>query len=211
MLADLEQQCALFVCDLEHSDSAHHIDHVRRVVALAKHLAKQEHAQLEVVVPAAWLHDCVSLAKNHPQRHLASQMAADKALEFLSRIRYPQAYFAAIHHAIVAHSYSADVKPNSIEAEVVQDADRLDALGAIGLSRCLQVGTSLNRPLYNQHDPFCLQRCPDDREYTLDHFYSKLLHISESVCTPSARCEAQLRTQFMLNYLQQLKHELRPS
>ena len=60
-----------------------------------------------------------------------------------------------IRHAIEAHSYSAGIAPRTIEAKVVQDADRLDALGAIGLARCIAVGAALGRPLYEPDDPFC--------------------------------------------------------
>jgi len=163
---------------------------------------------MAVVLPAAWLHDCVAVAKNHPDRAKASTMAADKALSFLSSINYPEQYFAAIHHAIVAHSFSANIAVQSVEAQIVQDADRMDALGAIGVSRCMKVGGSIGRYLYHKDDPFCLHREPDDTKYTLDHFFIKLLHIAQSMNTPSAKDEAKRRTEYMLAFLEQLKSEI---
>ncbi|GAB2657657.1 HD domain-containing protein [Vibrio panuliri] len=189
-------------------DPAHDIAHVLRVVRTAKQLAQNEGAQLEVVVPAAYLHDCVSLAKNHPDRAKSSHLAADKAILFLQQLGYPAEYFQDIHHAIVAHSFSAKVIPKTLEAEVVQDADRLDALGAIGVARCIQVGTALGVALYNPQDPFCQQRDPDDRLYSVDHFYTKLFTLKDTMCTDSARREGEKRTEFMRQYLAQLAGEV---
>ncbi|MEH0374061.1 HD domain-containing protein, partial [Vibrio mimicus] len=84
-----------------------------------------------------------------------SRIAADKALEFLNEIGYPKEYHDAIKHAIIAHSFSANVQPDTLEAKIVQDADRLDALGAIGIARCIQVSTNLGVGLYDATDPFC--------------------------------------------------------
>lgn len=189
-------------------DLAHDINHVLRVIKTAKLLCQQEGAIAEVVVPAAYLHDCFSYGKGHPERAASSKIAADKAIGFLTVIGYPQQYLPAIHHAIVAHSYSARVAPATLEAKIVQDADRLDALGAIGIARCLQVSAALGRPFYNPEDPFCGSRAPDDGAYTIDHFYKKLLGLAELMHTASARLEAQARTRYMQQYLSQLTSEI---
>ena len=159
-------------------------------------------------MPAAYLHDCFSFAKNHPDRADSSKISADKAIEFLKLIGYSSAYLDDIHHAITAHSYSANVKPRTLEAEIVQDADRLDSLGAIGIARCLQVSSSLGVPLYSNSDTFCKQRLPDDRNYTIDHFYVKLLNLADTMNTESAKTEGQHRSKFMREYLHQLEKEV---
>lgn len=207
-LQKFEAEMFSFIKDEMVQDQAHDINHILRVVKLAQNLCIQENAILEVVLPAAYLHDCFSLPKNHPERSNSSRLAADKAIDFLASINYPNSYYNAIHHAITAHSFSANVQPESLEAQVVQDADRLDALGAIGIARCLQVSTSLGVQLYNTNDPFCLKRKPDDRQYTIDHFYTKLLVLSETMNTKAAKIEAEIRTQFMKDYLSQLKREV---
>ncbi|ENP8453815.1 HD domain-containing protein [Photobacterium damselae] len=189
-------------------DMAHDVDHILRVVKSAKMLCQQEGANIAIVLPATYLHDCFSYPKDHPDRHLSSYKAADKAVEFLNSIGYPSEYFAAIHHAIVAHSFSAQVTPTTLEAQIVQDADRLDALGAIGVTRCILVSAKLKRPLYQLDDPFCQQRSPDDSQYTLDHFYTKLLKLTDTMNTRSAQEEAGRRTEFMYAYLKQLELEL---
>ena len=207
-LPELEHHCRVFLQAQGHADSAHDLSHITRVVKVAKQLAIEEGADLAVVVPAAWLHDCVSLPKNHPDRHLASRMAGDKAIEFLLSIAYPDKYFNAIHHAICAHSFSADIPPETLEAKIVQDADRLDALGAIGIARCMQVSGALKRPLYYPNDPFCEAREPNDTLYSIDHFYTKLFGIADSLNTPSAQVEGRRREEVMRIFLADLALEI---
>ncbi|WP_407083339.1 HD domain-containing protein [Photobacterium leiognathi] len=206
--AVLESTLMAFVEQQAISDAAHDKAHILRVVKIAKQLCQQEQAQLDVVMAAAYLHDCVSVAKNDPRRKQASLLAADKAIAFLSAKQLLQMQHDAIHHAIVAHSFSANVEPLTLEAKIVQDADRLDALGAIGLTRCIQVGTALGRPLYSIDDPFCETREPDDTTYTIDHFYVKLLRLADTMQTSSAKEEALKRIEFMKSYLQQLSSEI---
>lgn len=121
-------------CD-ENPDPSHDIHHVQRVVKLAKALAQKEGANLEIVVPAAYLHGCVYISKSDNRRKRSSMISADRALE-LAEWNYPAEFFPGIHHAILAHSFSANVPAQTLEAKVVQDADRLDAIGAIGIFRC---------------------------------------------------------------------------
>ena len=171
----LSGQCRDFITSLKHADVAHDITHIERVVRVAIQLCEAENANMAIVLPAAWLHDCVAVAKNHPDRAKASTMAADKAIGFLKGLGYDANLFEEIHHAIAAHSFSANIKIKTLEAQIVQDADRMDALGAIGVSRCMKVGGSIGRLLYSPDDPFCTTREPDDKKFTLDHFFIKLL------------------------------------
>lgn len=189
-------------------DAAHDLLHVRRVVASARRLAAAEGARLAIVLPAAWLHDCVVIPKDSPQRAAASTLAAETATNFLAANRYPADFLPAIAHAITAHSFSAGVVPETIEAKVVQDADRLDALGAIGLARCLMLGGATGRPFYDAAEPFPTTRPPDDRAYTVDHFYTKLLTLAGTMQTASARAEAARRTAFLRAFLDQLATEI---
>ncbi|WP_194436183.1 HD domain-containing protein [Vibrio fluminensis] len=206
--AHLEQQLVQFVKDEMVQDSAHDLAHIQRVVKTAKQLCSLEGANLAIVLPAAYLHDCVVVAKHHPDRAKSSLFAADKAIELLRSIHYPEVLLNDIHHAIVAHSFSAQVEPNTLEAKIVQDADRLDALGAIGVIRCIQVSTSLGVELYQAENPFCHNRQPDDRQFTIDHFYTKLFKLKETMRTESARVEAEKRTEFMQGFLEQLGREI---
>jgi len=204
----LEEILAAYVEQQMTADAAHDRQHIERVVRTARQLAAVEGADLAVVIPAAWLHDCVTLPKNAPNRHESSQLAAAEAVRFLRSIAYPEQYLDGIAHAIAAHSFSAGIAPTTLEAKVVQDADRLDALGAIGVARCMMVGGVLERPLYHPADPFCHSREPDDLTYTIDHFYRKLFKIGQTLHTAAARAEAQRRSAFMQAFLDQLAHEI---
>ncbi|NVK25136.1 MAG: HD domain-containing protein [Gammaproteobacteria bacterium] len=207
-LEKLEQHCTEFILQQEIHDAAHDINHIKRVVTSAKQLAKAENADLNVVLPAAWLHDCVSFPKNHPDNKRASVLAGEKAVIFLQSIGYPSEYFSAIQHAIAAHSYSANITTETIEAQVVQDADRLDGLGAIGVSRCMLVAGKLGSRLYNLDDPFCEHRMPDSKVAAVDHFYEKLFKTAKTMKTQSGLMEAQKRVEFMQGFLAQLSAEI---
>jgi uncharacterized protein len=192
----------------EGADPAHDATHLERVVANARSLALAEQANLSVVVPAAWLHDCVVVPKDSPERARASTMAAERATQLLRAIGYPEDLLAPIAHAIEAHSFSAGIAPRSLEARVVQDADRLDSLGAVGLARCLMLGATLGRRLYNPVDPFAAHRQLDDQQNTIDHFYVKLLQLAERMQTETGCRLAQERTMLLHAFLEQLRREL---
>ena len=199
-----------FVADQPDADPGHGPVHLERVVATAMRLASEEGARIDVVLPAAWLHDCVHVAKDSPERSRASRLAADHAVAFLEKAGYPPDCLPDVRHAIEAHSYSAGIAPRTVEAKVVQDADRLDALGAIGLARCLAVGTALGRPLYEPVDPFCRERAPDENGATVDHFYAKLLKLAGTMQTVAGRREAARRTAFLESFLARLESEIAP-
>lgn len=192
----------------EASDSAHDILHFERVVKVAALLAKEEGAEWWVVEPAAWLHDLVIVPKSSPLRAQASRLSAEAAIQFLREERYPEEYFALIAHAIEAHSFSAGVAPQTLEARVVQDADRLDALGAVGIARCFVTAGILQRPLYAESDPFCDSREPDDLKYTLDHFERKLLRLPAMMATEAGRREGERRARVMRDYLAAFRLEI---
>jgi uncharacterized protein len=206
---ELERRCGERLA-LAGGDAAHDLEHVRRVVRNARELARSAGARLEIVLPAAWLHDCVSVAKDSPQRAAASRLAAAQAVEWLRTWGWPETLLPDIAHAIEAHSFSAGIVPETIEAKVVQDADRLDALGAVGLARCLMVGGALARPLYVAEDPFCERRAPDDAAACVDHFYAKLLTLEGTMQTAAGREEAERRTEFLAQFLRELRRNLKP-
>ncbi len=167
-----------------------------------------ENADPDVLLPAAWFHDCVHVPKNSPDRSRASQIAAAKALEELKLMAYPDSSLSAIEHAIEAHSFSAGIAPRTIEAKVLQDADRLEAVGAIGIARCFMTGGSLGQEIVHDSEPFPIDRVADDKVYSVDHFFLKLLRLNETMQTLSGREECRRRTLFLLQFLDQLRHEL---
>jgi uncharacterized protein len=184
------------------ADPGHGIDHVRRVVINADRIALQEQANRSVVLPAAWLHDCVLIPKNSPQRSQASRMAAETAKRFLQSIEYPSDLVDPIAHCIVSHSFSAQVPCESLEAKIVQDADRLEAVGAIGIARCLMTGGSMRQRLYDPTDPFPTERMAEDNVQSIDHFFAKFFKLADTMQL------AVERSLFMVQFLRQLAVEL---
>lgn len=169
-------------------DSAHDLSHLTRVWAAAgQMLAAHPEADALVVMSACYLHDLVNLPKNHPDRARASTMAASQAVQALAADGFPQDRLAAVAHAIAAHSFSAGIAPMTIEARIVQDADRLDALGPVGLARMFHIGGMLGRALAHPHDPLSRHRTLDDGQYTLDHIETKLVHLPDTMQTDIGR------------------------
>lgn len=190
-------------------DPAHDFLHFQRVVATAKRLCATENGELKIVIPAAWLHDLVIVPKNSPDRARASQMSADAAIAFLESIEYPDQYYSDIAHAIAAHSFSANIETKTLEARIVQDADRLDGLGAIGIARCFATAGLLRSPFYSPDDPFCVSRSPDDSQFTVDHFYKKLFKVAEQLKTNAGVEEGKRRVEFMRTYLEAFEFEIK--
>lgn len=189
------------------SDPSHDLLHIRRVVRAAIDLAREEGADLHVVLPAAYLHDFVNVPKNDPRRAEASRLSGAAAAAYLRDIGYPEQYLPAITHAIAAHSFSAGIPPETIEAKVVQDADRLDALGAVGIARLFTINGLLGRPYYSEDEFFPGARAADDGRFAIDHFFVKLFRLPDMMQTQSARAEALRRVDYMRAYLAELKKE----
>lgn len=203
-----DQFFAFASSEMKLADAGHDLGHVQRVLRAAERIGIAEGADPQVVLPAAWLHDCVVVAKNSPLRSKASRMAAERAVEFLESIAYDRKLIPAVAHAIAAHSFSAAIAPETIEAKVVQDADRLEALGALGLARCLMTGGAMGRQLLHADEPFPVDREADDAASSLDHLFVKLLKLPSLMQTRSGRSVAEERAEFLVQFLRALASEL---
>jgi uncharacterized protein len=188
-------------------DGAHDVAHALRVASLAERLAREECADTEVCVVGALLHDLVYRPKNHPESADTARMAAEVAPDWCAGAGLA-AKSAAVAHAILTHSWSGGGAPGSLEARIVQDADRLEALGAIGIARVFATGGSFHSALWHPDDPFAEGRELDDKRYTLDHFFRKLLKLADAMQTPSGRRLAVERQRVLLDYLATLREEL---
>lgn len=191
-------------------DSSHDITHIERVVRMSHYLSGKEGADISIVMPAAWLHDVGGSDKSSMKRRkAASTQAGLFALKILSGMNYPdEGRYAKIQHAIETHSFSANIPPHTIEAKVVQDADRLDSLGWIGIVRTAITGGVLRTPLlYNESDLYCEKREPNDSVYLMDHFWSKLMKLPELLNTDSAKVIGEERVQAMNDFLNGLRKE----
>ena len=194
---------------LEGQDPAHDFQHVMRVYKNAKLIGTQEGAIMRILLPAVLLHDIVVYPKGSDNSVMSSDDSADLAEKILQRLRYSQHEINGISYCIRAHSFSKRLIPASLEGRILQDADRLDALGAIGIARTFSVGGSEKRTFYNAGDPFCRSgRRPDDKQWTLDHFHTKLLQLKDLMHTRTAKRIAQQRTRFVMLFIRQLQKEI---
>ncbi|WP_272578008.1 MULTISPECIES: phosphohydrolase [unclassified Providencia] len=192
-------------------DNAHDIFHLRRVWRTAQTLmGASEQVNPLVVLVACYFHDVVTLPKDHSQRSQASSLSATETLRILTTHfpSLPKHYHDAIAHCIIAHSFSANVEPMSLEAKIVQDADRLEALGAIGLARVFAVSGQLNRTLFDGDDPFAQNRALDDSRWALDHFQAKLLKLPETMQTPMGKLLATQNANYLVQFMAKLSAEL---
>lgn len=201
----LTESCA------EHDDASHDIDHFRRVAHTATNIAALEEQVADplVILAAAYFHDIVSLPKNHPDNNQSSLLAALKAKEILRDLGFPEEKLSSVCHAIEAHSFSAKKQPETLEAKIVQDSDRMEALGALGVMRTFYVSGRLNRDPYDPEDPFAKNRPLDDKQYGLDHFYCKLFKLPDLLQTEGGRQLAVKRTDTLHLFVNELAKNLK--
>jgi uncharacterized protein len=191
------------------NDASHDLHHSRRVKALALTIAEQEAAgNPDHLIAAAYLHDIVNLPKNSPLRARASTLSAEAAAPILRENGFGETDVEAIQHIIIAHSFSANIPPATPDACILQDADRIDSLGAIGIARTFFIAGKLDTALFDGGDPFAGARELNDRRFAVDHFAVKLLRLSETMQTESGRGIARQRTDAMWPFLHALGGEL---
>jgi uncharacterized protein len=189
-------------------DDAHILRVWRNVCAIIDKLGQTATPDRELLTAAVILHDCVAIAKSDPRRALASRMAAVRARELMAPFCWPTPRLDALAHAIEAHSFSAGITPESLEAKILQDADRLDAIGAIGVARCFYVAGRMGVLLYDAADPDAHQRDLDDTRFAVDHFHTKLLALEAGFQTTPGRTMARERSTWMIGFLETLRAEM---
>lgn len=193
---------------LAKNDAAHDFEHIMRVLKNAKMIARKEKANLRTVTAAVLLHDIVSYPKSDPRSKKSSVESAEESKKILKKYNFSQDEIKVISDAIRDHSFSRGVIPETLVGKILQDADRLDALGAIGIARTFAVSGAEKRSFYNNSDPFCNKRIPDDKNWTVDHFYKKLLRLEKTMNTKTATLEAKKRIKIMTSFLDELRKEI---
>lgn len=190
-------------------DGSHDRAHIQRVWANAERIAATEpDADREILLAAVILHDCVAVEKNSPLRSQASRLAAARARDILAGLGWTAERIDRTAHAIEAHSFSAGIPPESLEARILQDADRLDAIGAIGIARCFYVGGRMGSRLYHPDDPSAAERALDDANFALDHFDAKLFKVAANFQTSEGQRLADARARMMRAFVDDLLGEI---
>ncbi len=192
----------------EARDGAHDLSHALRVARNAESLATEEGADVEVCVAAALLHDLVYLPKNHPNSPQTAVLGAAEARAWCRDTPELAQRGEAIVEAIATHSFSGGALPTTPEGAVLQDADRLEAIGAIGLARCFATGGAMGAGLWHPEDPWADHRALDDKRFSLDHFEKKLLGLAARMNTRAGRRHAEARHSVLVAFLAALRREL---
>ncbi len=191
------------------ADGAHDLGHLDRVWKSCRRIAQDEGgADADVLAAAAYFHDVVNLPKDSPDRAQASRMSADLAVRELAAMGFAADRLAAVHHAIAAHSFSAGIAAETLEARILQDADRLEALGAIGLARMFLIAGQMGAALFDAADPLAMKRALDDRRFALDHLEVKLFPVAEGMQTATGRAMAAERAEWMASFRTRLLTEI---
>lgn len=191
-------------------DGAHDLSHLQRVWNNARAILAEEGGDGEILAAATLLHDCVAVAKDSPLRARASRLAAARAADLLHELGWPDERAQAVGHAIEAHSFSAGIPPATPEARILQDADRLDAIGMVGIARCFYVAGRMGSALYDPIDPTARHRAYDDRRFAIDHFQTKLLGLAAGFQTRAGARLATERQARLQHFLDGFLREVSP-
>ena len=195
-------------------DLAHDGEHVLRVYRWALRLAPEAGADVELTGAAALVHDLVNIPKEHRDRPLGSELSARASQGLLETAGYTAPECDAIVEAVRTTSWSRGLEPTSPMGAVLQDADRLDALGAVGIARTFATAQAMSSRgqasrFYDPEDPLARSgRALDDKRQPVDHFYAKLLKLVDTMHTASAKTEAAKRHRRMEAFLADLEAEL---
>jgi uncharacterized protein len=194
------------------SDPVHGFDHVLRVYRIAERLAQAEGADLEIVRAAVLLHDAGGAASGSARRLSHQHASAEFARQVLTEAGWPDERILAVQHCIRAHRFRDDTEqPETLEAQVLFDADKLDAIGAIGVARAIAYAALDNQPAYAEPSASFLEtgrKEPSEPHSSYHEYMFKLRKLSQRLYTPSARRLAAGRHQFMTDFYLQLAAEL---
>ena len=190
------------------NDPAHDFEHIMRVYKNAEKICKTEKANKKLVLISVLLHDIVKIPHSSKSSKSSADASAEKSVKILKKMNMSQIEIDIISEAISNHSFTKKKISNSIEGKILQDADRLDAIGAIGISRAFCVSGVKNRSFYKIDNPFAKKRNLDDKKWALDHFFKKLLTLEKQMNTKSAKIEAKRRTKILRKFLDDLKREI---
>ncbi|PKA40497.1 HD domain-containing protein [Rhizobium sullae] len=192
----------------EGDDGSHDLAHILRVFRNAMRIHATEGGNGRILSAAVLLHDCVAVEKSSPLRSKASALAAQKASGILKELGWTAEEIAAVAHAITTHSFSANITPETLEARILQDSDRLDAIGMVGAARCFYIGGRMASGLYDPFDPAAEHRPLDDRRYAIDHFQTKLFKLADGFQTAAGRALAAERDKRLRDFLAAFMDEI---
>ncbi|MBN1811012.1 MAG: HD domain-containing protein [Anaerolineae bacterium] len=195
------------------NDAVHDFDHVLRVLALAERIGQAEGADMEVVRAAVLLHD-VGRARADADGLDHATLGATQVREILAG--QPPAKVEAVAHAIAAHRYRAAPEPETLEAQVLFDADKLDAIGAVGVARAFAYGGAHGQRLWVSVESVDAARWKEegddpDAHTPIHEFVVKLSKLKSRLFTPTGHAIAEERHAFMVSFFERMDAEIQGS
>lgn len=195
--------------EIKTHDPSHDFAHAFRVLKNAEIISKKEKADIDIIIPASLFHDLIVYPKYLPESKFEHEESAEKAGCILEKIKeYPKNKIDMVKECIRTCSFSKGVKHIILEAQVLQDADGLEATGAVSIMRTFASSGNWGRPFYHLDDPFCKNRKADANKYSLDLFFVRLLKVHDRMYTQTAKKISLRRTKFLRKFLDELKDEL---
>jgi uncharacterized protein len=192
----------------ENSYAGHDETHTIRVHELSMRIGKKEKADLQVIAAAALLHDAGrSFEKQDPLVDHA-EVSAGIAEKLLKECGFPEEKIPEVLYAIRAHRFSQQKKPDTLEARILQDADRIDISGAVGIAMTFAYGGAKNMKLYDSIDPLAKVRTLDDDKYVLDHFQRKILKLEKTIHTKTGKQLIRQRHKYLISFMNQFIREI---
>ncbi|WP_324331298.1 HD domain-containing protein [Methanospirillum sp.] len=179
-----------YVRQILHEPGSHGFDHTLRVMALCEYIGKKEQADMDILIPAAIFHD-IARPLERSTGVLHEVKGAEMAAEFLNEISYGSERISRILHAIRAHRFSTTLLPETLEAKILSDADKLDAMGAVGIARAFMSAGERS----------------GDIQDGLDHIHGKLLKLPDRMYTRTGREMAKRRHALLAAFVQALEEE----
>lgn len=211
---DWGRPAAEIVAESMDADGAHDAGHLGRVLRNARRIVRKESHRTgeidwEVLLAAVLFHDVVNLPKDDDHRVEASTLSAERAVEFFEgRSGFGEPRLNLLYECIRRHSFSLSAEPESLEAAIVRDADRLEAIGAVGIARTFYVSATMDGAISHPSDPFADERERDDTQFAVDHFFEKLLQLRGDFLTDAGREMAQRRHDVLVAFLDQFADEV---
>ncbi len=194
-------------------DPVHGFDHVLRVLRLAERLGREEGADLEILRAAALLHDAAGAHPGQAQaRAQHEQRSAEFAGEVLAQEGWPAERIAAVQHCVRAHRFRGHDRPETAEARVLFDADKLDVMGAFGAARTIGYAVQAGLPVYSEPSAQFLEtgrEAPGEEHSAYHEYLFKLRHVRERLLTEAARRLGERRHAALTAFFEQLAAESR--
>jgi len=190
------------------SGGSHAFDHTQRVYNMAIKLAKGQNADTDIIKSAALLHDVARLKEDNNEVEDHAEHGAEMAKKILSDMHFSNEKIKKVCYAIKVHRHSKRMNAKTIEAQILQDADRLDALGAITIARMFSTGGKIGIPIFNPDIPFGKIHPGYKSESTIHSFHAKILKITpDQFNTAKAKKIARKRYAFVEKFLKQFRKE----